>query len=95
MAKRVTSGIPGLPALGDTARDKITGYEGVVVGLCEYLTGCNQVLLIPTTLPADGKRPNGEWFDIDRCEITERNTFERSAVSSTTRPGSDLAAPTK
>ena len=84
-----------LPDLGDTGRDLITGYEGVVVGVCEYLTGCTQALLIPKKVTPDGKRPEGEWFDIDRLEVTELQTFPKAKVASAERPGSDLAAPKK
>lgn len=56
------------PNLGDKARDVITGFGGIVTGRCEYLTGCVQLLLSPT-VDKDGKRQEGEWFDIDRIEV--------------------------
>jgi hypothetical protein len=33
--------------LGVTAKDLVTGFEGKVLGLCQYITGCNQVLIQP------------------------------------------------
>lgn len=53
--------------LGHTYRDKITGFRGVAVGHCEYLTGCNQTLLQPQGQDST-KRPHAEWFDDQRLE---------------------------
>ena len=51
--------------LGRKVRDIITGYAGIVTGYVRYLTGCNQVLVVPR-IGKDGKRDNGEWFDVQR-----------------------------
>lgn len=54
--------------LGKKARDKITGFEGVITGRAQYLTGCDQYVLAP---PAkDGVASRGEWFDEGRLEVT-------------------------
>lgn len=53
--------------LGVKAKDKITGFEGTVTGRCEYLTGCNQVLIVPKS--KDGKAAEGAWFDEQRVEV--------------------------
>lgn len=71
------------PQLGDRARDVITGFAGVVVGRCEYLTGCQQILLIPP-VDKDGKRVDGEWFDTDRCEVTEARAITVGVQASPT-----------
>ena len=52
--------------LGKGYSDIITGYTGVVVGVSHYLTGCDQVLLVPVALKPDGARHQGEWFDCIR-----------------------------
>lgn len=53
--------------LGQKGRDKVTGFEGIITGRCQYLTGCDQYNLIP---PAkDGKIENAQWFDEGRIEI--------------------------
>lgn len=52
--------------LGDRVRDLITGFEGVVTGRCEYITGCTQVLVAPAA--KDGAFVESHWFDVDRCE---------------------------
>ena len=53
-------------ALGDIAKDTITGFQGAVVGICHYLTGCSQLLLAPTDLTKDGDKREVHWFDIER-----------------------------
>jgi len=53
--------------LGQKARDKITGFEGIIVGRVHYLYGCDQLCLSP---PAkDGKINCSEWFDEGRVEV--------------------------
>lgn len=54
--------------LGQKARDKITGFEGIITGRAQYLTGCDQYALAP---PArDGKIESSQWFDEGRIEVT-------------------------
>lgn len=55
--------------LGRTGRDQITGFEGVIMGRAEYLTGCNQLLIAPRELDKDGNRRSGEWFDESRIGL--------------------------
>lgn len=55
------------PNLGKKAKDKVTGFEGIIIGKIEYLTGCDQYGLTP---PAkDGKCEPCQWFDHRRVEI--------------------------
>lgn len=77
------------PTLGFTYRDRITGYSGIAIGHCAYLTGCSQTLLIPK-IGADGKRQDGEWFDDQRLEQLEA---PRISLNNGATPGCDRAAP--
>jgi len=54
--------------LGSRAKDMITGFKGIVLGRAEYLTGCNQVLIVPEGLDKDGRRQDGEWLDEQRVK---------------------------
>jgi hypothetical protein len=54
--------------LGDKAKDKITGFAGVVVARTEYLTGCTRVSLQSQKLH-DGKPQDWVSFDEDQLEI--------------------------
>lgn len=53
--------------LGKEAKDKITGFEGVIIAKVQYLFGCNQYCIVPKV--KDGEIKSGEWFDEGRIEI--------------------------
>jgi hypothetical protein len=54
--------------LGKKVKDKISGFEGIAIGRCEYLMGCNQIGICPT-VDKDGKRQDVQWFDEGRIEV--------------------------
>ena len=54
--------------LGVIAKDKITGFEGVVTARCEFLTGCNRYCIQPRELH-NGKPLDGIYFDEGQIEI--------------------------
>lgn len=75
--------------LGVKAKDIITGYSGVVIGRCEYISGCNQVLLVPP-IGKDGKRDAGEWFDEQRMQVLPGKAI---VLNNTLGNGCDIEAP--
>lgn len=54
--------------LGVEAKDKITGFRGIITGRAQYLYGCDQYVIVP---PIDAAMKLGEaqWFDEGRIEI--------------------------
>lgn len=54
--------------LGQTAKDKITGFKGILTARCEFLTGCNRYCIQPTELK-DGKPIDSIYFDEAQIEI--------------------------
>lgn len=54
--------------LGKIAKDKITGFEGVITARCEFLTGCNRYCIQPTTLK-DGRPIESIYFDEAQIEV--------------------------
>lgn len=48
--------------LGEVLKDKVTGFEGVVLGRTEYFTGCDHYGLCSQELK-DGKPIGWEWLD--------------------------------
>ena len=56
--------------LGRTFRDKVTGFVGIATGQVSYITGCDQLLLVPK-VDAAGKVQESQWFDTQRCEAIE------------------------
>jgi hypothetical protein len=75
--------------LGMTAIDRITGFEGVVVGSAQYISGCNQLLLSPA-VDEKGAFRESHWFDEQRCE---RVGTDRVILDNGEGPGFDKAAP--
>jgi hypothetical protein len=72
--------------LGLKAKDKITGIEGIIVGRCEHLFGCNTYGIAPQKTK-EGKRLDTEWFDEGRIEIIGKG-IEPSKVK-VEKPGCD------
>jgi hypothetical protein len=54
--------------LGKQAKDKVTGFEGIIIGKINYLFGCAQYGIAPKSV--DGKINDTNWFDEGRVEIT-------------------------
>lgn len=75
--------------LGEKARDRITGFEGVVTGLALYISGCDQALLAPP-VDNEGRFRDGLWFDIRRLVRIDGPTI---VLDNGATPGCDRAAP--
>ncbi len=54
--------------LGSRCRDRISGFNGIVIGNAEYLHGCAQILVKPEGIQ-DEKPIEGQWFDIQCLEM--------------------------
>jgi hypothetical protein len=52
--------------LGTTARDVVTGFEGVVVARAQHLTGCNTYGLMKKADDKGDISPEARWFDEQR-----------------------------
>lgn len=57
--------------LGDVARDTITGYEGRVIGITEWLYQCRRLGIQPMKLDKEGRPFDIQWFDELQCEVVE------------------------
>lgn len=73
--------------LGYHVVDRITGFKGVVVGHVEYLTGCNQSLVVPP-VDATGALREGQWFDDQRLQLTDGQPLK---LANGDTPGADRA----
>ena len=58
-----------LDLLGLKARDKVTGFSGVIESIAFDLYGCVQADVRPP-LDKDGNIVHGRWMDINRLKIT-------------------------
>lgn len=61
--------------LGKKAKSKVSGFEGTVTALCEYLHGLSRVCL--TAKSKDGKTPEEYWTEEADIEIIEESNIER------------------
>lgn len=58
-----------VPKLGDRARDRVTGYTGIVVAETKWLNGCVRLSIQPEELDKDGKVRDSTTFDIEQLDI--------------------------
>jgi len=72
-------------ALGDVARDPITGYEGVVIGVTEWLHGCKRLTLQAQALH-DGKPVESQGFDEPQLELVRKRAVLRPVLPKTGGP---------
>jgi hypothetical protein len=66
--------------LGDTAKDTITGYKGVVIAETNWLNGCRR-LTIQSKEMKDGRPIDTVTFDVEQLELVSK------AKISISRPG--------
>lgn len=56
--------------LGNTVKDKVTGFKGVAIARIEYLNGCVQICVKPC-VDKDGKMLDGEYVDIHQLLVVD------------------------
>lgn len=61
--------------LGDKVRDKITGFEGIVVSHTVFVAGCERVGVQSQELH-EGKPVSVQMFDVPNLTILEKNAFK-------------------
>lgn len=77
---------------GKEASDKITGFEGTIIAISSYITGCDQILLQPKFKKNEWK--DARWFDDDRVVLSGKSIdFKRDETAP--RGGPDRGAPIK
>ena len=62
-------------ALGQKAKDKVTGFEGIITGYVQYLYGCNQYGITPEV--KDGKLGDTQFFDEGRIQVTGKGILPK------------------
>ncbi len=61
--------------LGSIVKDKITGFEGVVMSRTQWLNACNVYGVLPQQLK-DGKVADKEHFDEPQLELVQDDVFK-------------------
>ena len=75
--------------LGDTVKDRISGFTGTVVALTEWLNGCRRITIQPSQLH-EGKPVETSTFDAEQVA-----KVESGPELSPTRTGGPSIAPSR
>ena len=71
--------------LGCKAKDRVTGYEGIVTSRCEYLSGRITYGITPHVLK-DGSLKNTEWFDEANIEYIDLGIVKKATFGLVNKP---------
>ena len=62
--------------LGQTVKDKVTGFSGIAIARLEFLNGCKQILVMPKmATPKKNEtpeHPTGTYIDIEQLVVVGR-----------------------
>lgn len=61
--------------LGDKVRDTVTGLEGIVTGITNWISGCTVMTVQPQQLK-DGKAVESSAFDEPRLELVREKATD-------------------
>jgi hypothetical protein len=81
--------------LGIEVKDIVTGFKGITMARAEYLTGCDQYLVLPQ--PKGNKTyPESQWIDDGRLKATKKGMIIKpDDIADPENPGCDLPLPSK
>lgn len=85
---------PDRIGLGDLVRDRITGFEGIVIGRTEWLRGCDRVTVQGRELH-DGKPTEPVSFDVPDVELVQKSVVERDEAPPERKTGGPRPTPTR
>lgn len=71
--------------LGDTVKDKITGFKGVAISRHEYLNGCIRFCVQPP-VDKNGKVPEEESFDEEQLQVVKKKAPKRKRTTTVGGP---------
>lgn len=61
--------------LGDLAKDKITGFKGIVISRTDWLNGCVRFMLQSQKLQKEGMPQPAETFDEQQLVLLKSNQY--------------------
>lgn len=77
--------------LGKKARDKITGFEGIITGETTNLYGSPMYCITPALLPHETcEKRRREWFPVDSVEIIDKEEIAAVAFADKLSPDRNL-----
>ena len=78
---------------GMLAKDVVSGFEGRVMGVVRYWTGCDQALLVPYSKEGQNKA-DSTWFDLERLEVIDATPLKLPGIKDgESGSGCDIAPP--
>lgn len=82
--------------LGIEVKDIVTKFKGVIMARAEYLTGCDQYLVLPQPKKGSNTYPESQWFDEGRLRATKKGQIVKPEdVADEGNPGCDMPLPNK
>ena len=81
--------------LGDLVRDRITGFEGVVECISEWLNSCRRITVTPTKLDENGNPISNRTFDAPQLEIVEAGYFDKPKIKKGEKTGGPAISPVR
>jgi len=81
--------------LGDLAKDKITGFTGVVECISEWLNSCRRITIKPTKLDDNGQPLSNQTFDAPQVEVIEAGYFDKPIIKKGQKTGGPEIKPTR
>lgn len=72
--------------LGDEAKDTITGFQGIVVAITEWLYGCRRMMLQPGKLTKDGAPSEAKTFDEPQIKLVKARAHKGTQETGGPRP---------
>jgi hypothetical protein len=61
----------------DVLKDDVSGYQGVVMGVTFYDTGCIHYGLAPQKVKSDGTLNDWQWFDESRLTLVKAGNMRK------------------
>lgn len=83
--------------LGDEVKDRITGFQGVIISRTQWLTNCNTYGVKTRSLDKDGKPQDSCYFDEPNLELVGSEVFSshRDGRPREAHPGNESVKNTK
>ena len=77
---------------GDKVKDVVSGVEGIVVAIDEWLNGCRRAG-VQSKGTKDGEMKNPNWVDMDQLRIVKKNALGLKVRRSAMAAGGPRAIP--
>lgn len=70
--------------LGDTVKDKVTGFKGIAIGHTTWLFGCSRITVQPQGVTKEGRTFDTQSFDEPQLELVKKAKTKDTPANHTT-----------